>query len=98
MLATASSRFLAAAGHRLVVIARRAYICSFFFRIWSYCALRWWYDFTLQTYLYLQCWSMHAPAEMLFGRLAAATHVSFTAVSIVYIHQNVCDNLPADTV
>lgn len=40
VLVTDSSQFRCDAGHREVVMASRAYICSFFFRIWSYCALR----------------------------------------------------------
>ena len=45
---TVSSSSLCAAGHNARVIAVRAYICSFFFRICSYCALLEWYCFTLQ--------------------------------------------------
>ena len=36
-----------AAGHRATVSASSANICSFFFNICSYCALRWWKFFTL---------------------------------------------------
>ena len=47
VLLTDSSTSLREAGQREVVTPSRAYICSFFFKIWSYCALRWWYAFTL---------------------------------------------------
>ncbi len=41
VFATDSSMLRCDAGQSEVVTASRAYICSFFFRIWSYCALRW---------------------------------------------------------
>ena len=47
-LRTASSSSRCAAGQSASVMAVSAYICSFFFRICSYCALRAWYCFTLQ--------------------------------------------------
>lgn len=43
-----SSKFFCAAGHSESVVASSAYICSFFFRIWSYCGVREWYCFTLR--------------------------------------------------
>ena len=46
---TFSSSSRCAAGHSARTMAVSAYICSFFFRICSYCALRWWYCFTLHT-------------------------------------------------
>ena len=45
---TVSSSSRCAAGQSASVMAVSAYICSFFFRICSYCALLLWYCFTLQ--------------------------------------------------